>query len=696
MFLLHLKRILFFALLGLLGAIAWILLTKPVYEAHLEIQVGTTEHTPDPLMPPEVTPIISRADTQQAATEVDVLRQEGLFIQALNDVHQDQLTNWSPEYDKDLPDHYKTYYKMYTVTGGPTQPDQNPLTISSLADLAVRAYDPQTAIDLALAIGHEYQVERGNALKKANGDALDYLTQQQAYYQTSLAKLDASLKAAKERAGVSDIQLSSKEIEDYVTQLQNKKDSIEADLHGSELELARLRDEFRDIKPTIEGPNSRMRNPEIPVIQEKLSLARSDLAAKERVYLPNTPEVHQIQDQIAALESDLKAALAKTMNEQETSTQPNLLNQNIKGDIVTDAAKVDSLRAQLADVTRQLAVQEDREKRLPESEREINAIMRKRDAEELKYKSAVAGYNTLQNRVNMGQLPAVILNYPQKQLVQDPVEPNIPRTIVIGLLAGISLGAIFSAARESVRPMVFSATQLEQATGLPVVATMPRLPGGEVQRVRTLMNSSRFPRKNFHDMASVVLAERESLPKTVVVCGVDGESSSSLAAISFAAALARAGLRVTLVDANPAKVITRAFDMESETGLVDYLTQAALVSQKALAQFSMLTKHHEQLGCKVCSYGTADVATLTDFSDDRVAGIIEALKPDTDVLVIETAPSGRLPDAVRMARHADEVLATFESGTSSDRSVDTLRDLFADAGVKKMSMVLTNTLERVA
>jgi Mrp family chromosome partitioning ATPase len=136
--------------------------------------------------------------------------------------------------------------------------------------------------------------------------------------------------------------------------------------------------------------------------------------------------------------------------------------------------------------------------------------------------------------------------------------------------------------------------------------------------------------------------------------------------------------------------------MEADNGIVDYLTQAALISQKALAQFSMLTKHNEQLGCKICSFGTADVSTLTDFSDDRVAGIIEALKPDSDVLIIETAPSGRQPDAVRMARHAEEVLVTFESGTSSDRSVDTLRDLFTEAGVKKMSMVLTNTLERVA
>ena len=89
---------------------------------------------------------------------------------------------------------------------------------------------------------------------------------------------------------------------------------------------------------------------------------------------------------------------------------------------------------------------------------------------------------------------------------------------------------------------------------------MPRLPGSEVQRVKTLINSSRFPRKNFHDMASVVLAERETLPKTVVVCGVDGEAASSMAAVSYAAALARAGLRVTLVDANPSKILTRVFE----------------------------------------------------------------------------------------------------------------------------------------
>lgn len=707
MLLLHLKRILFFGLLGLIGATAWILLSRPVYEARLGIQVGQSgQQAPDPLMPPEVATIVSRADSQQAATEVDILREQSLFAQALDNV--DKLHAKTPphdaNYDKNLYENFKTYYRMYAVTGGPVQPDQSPTTISSLAEVTARAFDPDTAIDIATAVGDEYTVERQKALAAANERAEKTLADLRDFYKEKLTGknglgkdgLDHDLEKAKKDFGMSDVPLLMREIEDYVSQLQMKKDTLEAELHGSELELDRLRREFKSIPPVIVGPASKLRNPEIAQLDEKLSVARAELAAKEEAYLPNAREVKQIQDEITALEADLKQVRASTNVPQETSTQPNTLNQNIKSEIVSDAAKVDSLRAQLADVNEQLSMQKSREAKIPEAERVVNDIMRQRDLTEMKYKTVSASYDTIVNRVKAGALPAVIISYPMPALVKDPVEPNVPRTILIGLLAGLSLGAIFSAARESIKPLVFSATQLEQATGLPVVATIPRLPGGEVQRVRTLINSSRFPRKNFHDMASVVLAERESLPKTVVVCGVDGDSSSSLAAISYAAALARAGLRVTLVDANPAKVITRAFDMEADNGIVDYLTQAALISQKALAQFSMLTKHNELLGCKICSFGTADVKTLTDFSDDRVAGIIEALKPDSDVLIIETAPSGRQPDAVRMARHADEVLATFESGTSNDRSVDTLRDLFTEAGVKKMSMVLTNTLERVA
>ena len=703
MLLLHLKRILFFGLLGLIAATAWILLSRPVYEAQLGIQVGQAgQQASDPMMPPEVANIVSRGDSQQAATEVDILRQQTLFATALNNVDKLHASSPPPDpsYDKHLYDNYKSYYRMYTVTGGPSQADQNPMTISSLAGVTVRAYDPDTAIDIATEVGKVYTEMRQETLAKANDRALNTLADQKKFYENKLTNkvdgLDSELEKAKAANKMSDVPLLTKEIEDYVSQLQTKKDILEADLHGSETELGRLRSEFKGIKPNMPGPTTKMRNPEISLLEEKLSNARAELAAKERTYLPNAREVAQYSDEIVALEADLVQAKSRDMNDQENTQQPNMLNQQIKGEIVSDAAKVDNTRAQLADVNQQLAVQKAREATLPEAERKINDIVRRRDLTELKYKTVSAAYDTIENRVKAAALPAVIMSYPQRALVKDPVEPNVPRTILIGLLAGLSLGAIYTAARESIKPLVFSATQLEQATGLPVVATIPKLPGGEVQRVRALVNSSRFPRKNFHDMASVVLAERESLPKTIVVCGVDGDSSSSLAAISYAAALARAGLRVTLVDANPAKVITRSFDMEADNGIVDYLTQAALISQKALAQFSMLTKHNEQIGCKICAFGTADVTTLTDFSDDRVAGIIEALKPDSDVLIIETAPSGRQPDAVRMARHADEVLATFEAGTSSDRSVDTLRDLFAEAGVKKMSMVLTNTLERVA
>ena len=690
MLLLHLKRVLFFGLIGLIGATAWILLSPKIYEARLVMQVGdSSPGQADPMMPPDIQKIIGKGEGQLAATEVDLLRQEGLFEQAVHDVS-------TKKNDPKMFEDWKGLFKMYSVTGGPTQADQNPMTISSLAVIAVRAYEPQSAIDLAEQVAQVYTEERQTNLKKANITAENTLEAQIDKFRSSLNVLDSELEKTKQRTHMSDLPVMTRDIEDAVFQLQTKKDALEAELHGSELELARLRTELKTMSPTMTGPSSTVRNPDIPAIQDKLTLARAELAAKERTYLPGARELEQIRDQVNSLETDLATARKDEKVPQQFSQQPNNLYETVKGNVVSVSARVDSTRAQLSDVQQQLQTQKSREATLPTSERELNDIMRRRDLTDQKYKLARAAFDTIETRIKAAPLPAVILNNPLMEFVKDPVEPNVPRTILIGLLAGLAIGAIFSASREAVKPLVFSATQLEQATGLPVVATLPRLPGGEVQRVLSLINSSRFPRKNFHDLASVVLAERESLPKTVVVCGVDGESSSSLAAVSYAAALARAGLRVTLVDANPARVITRAFDMEADNGIVDYLTQAALISQKALAQFSMLTKHNEQLGCKICAYGTADVPSLTDFSDDRVAGIIEALKPDSDVLVIETAPSGRQPDAVRMARHADEVLATFESGTSSDRSVETLRDLFADAGVKKMSMVLTNTLERVA
>ncbi|MHB8637154.1 MAG: GumC family protein [Fimbriimonadaceae bacterium] len=690
MLLLHLKRVLFFGLLGLIGATAWIFLSPKIYEARLAMQVGdSSPQQADPLMPPEVSKIVNKAEGQLAATEVDFLRQESLFQEAVQKVS-------AAKGDPKLLDDYKTYYKMYSVTGGPTQADQNPMTISSLAVISARAFDPQTAIDLATEVSTVYTDARQSAVKNANNLAEGELKNQIAFYGHAVDVLDKELENTKTKTGLSDVNLMTKEIEDYVATLQNKKDSLESDLHGSELEVDRLRSELKTMKPTQAGPSTVLRNPDIQAIDDKLSLAKADLAAKSATFLPNAPEVKVVSDQVAELEAQRANVMKQANVDEQKSVQPNNLYETLDGQIVSNAAKVDSLRAQLADVDQQLSTQKTREASLPAAERELNAIMRRRDLTEKQYQAVRASFDSIENRITAAALPAIVLSYPSMEFVKDPVEPNVPRTIIIGLLAGLAIGAIFTASREAVKPVVFSATQLEQATGLPVVATMPKLPGGEVQRVISLVNSGRFPRKNFHDLASVALAERESLPKTVIVCGVDGESSSSMAAVSYAAALARAGLRVTLVDANPGRVITRAFDMEGDNGIVDYLTQAALISQKALAQFSMLTKQNDQLGCKICAYGVADVATLTDFSDDRVAGIIEALKPDSDVLVIETAPSGRQPDAVRMARHAEEVLATFESGTSSDRSVETLRDLFADAGVKKMSMILTSTLERVA
>lgn len=689
MLVLHLKRIGLFTLIGFLLALAWILFSPPVYEAQVNLQVGSGRPVPDPTLPASIQSMVDKATMLQTATEVEVLRQKQLFIKALQDV-QDKHPG------SNLVDNWEQYYKMYTVLGGPTTAEQNAESMSSFVGLQVRAYSPDIAMEIANAISDEYRISRKSNQRLANTQAEQYLKDQSTMLEAQLKQLDHEYMLAKKATSMADLKLSSQNRLETQQLVLNKRDSIATEYAGALNSAAHLKRELARLPKTVPGPSNDIRNPVIDTLQQQLTTAETNLQAISITYKPTAPEYKRAEAAVENLRTDLANARKTHTVAGSVSQQPNPLYESIHTQSIAADVSAKSLGAQLVTLNEQLARQDQLVGAIPADEEKISSIERDRETADTKYRYVKQAYDEMEQRLNGGQDPAIILSLPSRQLVDKPVEPNPTRSIIIGLLAGISLGAIFSVARESIRPLVFSATQLEQATGLPVVATLPKLPGGEVQRIRTLLNSSRFPRKNFHDMASVALADRESLPRTVVICGVDNDAGSSMAAVSYAAALAKTGLRVTLVDANPSKVLSRVFEMENEDGIVDYLTQAALISQNALARFSMLTKQIDQIGVKFCPFGVADVTTLTEFSDDRIAGIIEALKPDMDVLVIETAPSGRQPDAVRMGRHADEVLATFESGTSNDRTVDTLRDLFAEAGVKKMAMVLTNTAERVA
>lgn len=137
------------------------------------------------------------------------------------------------------------------------------------------------------------------------------------------------------------------------------------------------------------------------------------------------------------------------------------------------------------------------------------------------------------------------------------------------LAAGLGLGVLGSFLLEAMAGRVGSPRRLEQATGLPVIGSLP------VGRLRAL--SSGRHSSPTHDIAIARLRHRlrrelpNARPLALVVTSVDDGPGQARLALGLASLAARERERVLLMDADPGGVITRELGLANQRSLADVL-----------------------------------------------------------------------------------------------------------------------------
>ena len=193
MFKLHLKRTLFFGLLGLVVALAVAYFSPKVYEGRTGLIVGE-EQIPSGYqsLSAEVTSILRAGQARNVETELGVLASEGVFIQAL-DKYKNSVGG------KDLTKDWQKYYLMYNVTGTER---------SGVAKISVKTYDPESAAKIANKISEVYDAMSLDRAKTSSSRAIEYLEAQRLQSESDLKKAEDDYKKVKSEIGSADPALS--------------------------------------------------------------------------------------------------------------------------------------------------------------------------------------------------------------------------------------------------------------------------------------------------------------------------------------------------------------------------------------------------------------------------------------------------------------------------------------------------------
>lgn len=668
----HIFRTILFALIGL-GVGFLILQTSPkVYEGRSQLVLGTAQQNAgrfySSTMSEDVAAILQSGLATNPQTEISIISGEGVFRGALQRV----ITKTG---NTDLQKQMEELYAMYDAQGAGD---------ASAVLVRARAYSPEVATELANSIADAYNETRQNNQRQSISKAIDYLTNQINLEKTDLRKAEEGLKQAKIDLKLPDVGANIARDVEYQAQLRANIDLAKADLAGIDRSITEITSEM-NAQPTWEpADQSTVKSATLQSLENQLAELERQKATLLIRYFPDAEEIKYINGAIANVTKQMTDYKKKGFEETFQGKRPDTLRRSLQAQLANAKINKNSIQTKISNLESIYANHTVKVDQVPASVMQLADLAREVELKEGNYKRLTTQMEDLQNRTESGAQPAQIVY----GAVPDP-NPVLPRPAliyVVATLGGAIFGLLVSFAVEAMRLRIYSSTQLQELTGLPVAGVVHDLPGPTARR---LLSSIREPNpivsESYRFLAFSAMAPKSTGPRKILLTAVDNNAGCSTSAAQFATALAQSGSRVLLVDcALEDPTITKVFGLDQKSGVSDILGQTQLPTPDSSVGTDTAVPNLRVLGA-----GTEGRNAIKVTNSQNIQGMVDSLASNCDVLVIDSMACLASSDAARLVPYVDDVYLVVSAKTANMRNVAAAIDVLTLASAASLKFIVT-------
>ncbi|MBI5706845.1 MAG: hypothetical protein HZC36_07630 [Armatimonadetes bacterium] len=672
MYKVHFRRIAFFGVLGLIAGLVLSVLSPKIYEAQTGLIVGTSMRVGASSVPDDVANILYPGVAQDPMSESDLLRGQGVFFRALQNVADRRG-------DPGLVNKFQELYATYDV-----QNQRQVNLISNIAILSVKYTDPQLAADIANEIAVVYNETRRRTMNERVAKAVDYVNGNVSALQIKLKEADKALEDYRLKNRVAQWETAQGAVTNATFAFAKEVSDTMAGIGQLEGELQSDKRLLKDLSARHKSQVQTTRNPVVQQLEgylTDLQKRRAELAGR---YMDDAPAVRELDAAIQDIQGRLTRertnnpdVIAGSLDNLDTVTE------QVRLRVATNESRLKGLKRALTQQQQAAQVNENQKNSIILDSSAIRELERERAILEGSYSRYKSVAEELVTRENTAAAAAEV--FFDAVPPREPVAPDAVKLTLICLVAGICLGTVYSFSLETMKVRIHTASQLHDLTGLPVVASMPILTRGTPrQRTMALAQGNKGPSEAFRYLAISLLASESSDLGSAVFTSVTGVNRAQ-PATEFAIASAKMGKRVLLVDCDFGdSLISSAFEMSDKSGVAEMLSKAALPSGDSDA-IGYATKHS---GLSVLPVGETGGSVVSDFGLTTLATLAAGLQERFDLVVYVVPACDGSSDAALIGSQVDQVFLVVSARRTPFRNIPMACELMKRAGAKEVGVVL--------
>jgi capsular exopolysaccharide synthesis family protein len=228
----------------------------------------------------------------------------------------------------------------------------------------------------------------------------------------------------------------------------------------------------------------------------------------------------------------------------------------------------------------------------------------------------------------------------------------------------------------------------QSLAGLPVLGAFPRLPRQQrpIPHVSDMTSHAMEMVRSLR--TNILLATRHRSLHTLLFTSPGTKEGKSTAVALLGQTLAAGGKRVLLVDADLRKPsLHELFDLPNIYGLAQLLDGR----ERLLNSQHIPGIHHTEtpnLSLLTAGKPPSDPSLL--LTSSRLSQLLESLKADVDILLIDSPPERIAPDAGVLATLADATILVVRAGTTSYRKLVRVREQLEEDGVTVLGVAFNH------